>query len=1037
MVKIIFSGTYDGFSPRYASDGILDDSVTRSLVDRRKFLSRDSNRLYKEGYSFQLLAGQGILYHKIILVFDGFGRDGFAMVSLFLPLNELLEGSEIKDTLDSVMSSYKARLQNGIANMELDWTFVKKAADEINAKVRSVRWRKLPYVTGTQASSPAIPPNTQKTALIRGVENRVVDFFNYPNPLHSRCSDFEQVFLTESIFDPAMAAEYAVLTADEVDIDNPEYAIEFENQQIGASLSPGIRKTITKKELDAPTNIYLGTYSKPGFRSANVEIKQDEKVSRDGFSISVKLPDLSQKKATVELDVRNGKTGQKIPILNCSVLWSRSAFDKPEQLNPVDGKFHFLGEQCDARWNFTVRCDAYEVYSGEVTVNDAKESQQTVRLSPRLYWKVCVKLSDGKVISVNNSADEDMLEDQIDAAKRYIERNGLSVGKTDRDKASATITVYGEKKAVILDGSNMHGGTPSGDEMEIGQTEEKSFTHFMQFDDKSKGFALFKDQKKKRRLEEKLDQKIKEIERQKSSLKKPNYYDSILEHLRDRRYSEAKSAFNNHPDSEQYRDINETVKEAVDLLKKYHKIPAVFKESQGLTYSIKEHRAVFQSEKKKDSRSVTLKKSRWFRYKLVDPEWNVDTKGPSSYLTTEVKRSLLGSAWIVIVLSTIVLVSAILVLLFGKGGGKSEYNDLRKDIDNILSGCHEASLWNDKATRYCGDSIMNLLEDWKNNSDTFLKSNPKYKDSTCFKELDSVYNEQKERKKNDETKYNGYSNQIEAVNDPTELDLNKLDSIKIDLEKDSIISKNHFDELIDSRNKKKETLKFQYDDNQDKKNQQKQQEEQRLYDKALTGSIDDCHTYVWKYRTGGGLNEYTTQAKITTISARKAELAKQLADKARDTRLRKQERINAANKYLQYYPNGNAAGEMRDTKNALSNASNGSTGKSQQNQPAANANSTTTKQPAAKTKVTSLSSLFNFLTWDNVKDNGKKFKEQYDYSNFKTRVDTIISKANSVGKNGYENARKSANGDLPDGVDKLTALEHYLGLHGPACTPLH
>ena len=225
---------------------------------------------------------------------------------------------------------------------------------------------------------------------------------------------------------------------------------------------------------------------------------------------------------------------------------------------------------------------------------------------------------------------------------------------------------------------------------------------------------------------------------------------------------------------------------------------------------------------------------------------------------------------------------------------------------------------------------------------------------------------------------------------------------------------------------------------ENKGNQQKQQEEQRLYNKALTGSIDDCHTYVWKYRPGGGLNEYTTQARMNTISARKAELAKQLAYKARDTRLGKQERINAAKKYLQYYPNGNAAGEMRDTIKALSNASNGSTGNSQQNQPAANARSTTTKQSSEINKLTTPYAIFNNLTWDNVKDNGKKFKDQFKCEKrMQERVDKIISKANSVGKKGYEEARKKANVNLPNGVNKLTALEHYIGLHGMGCKPLH
>jgi len=101
MIKIIISGTSDGFYPRYASDGILDDEVSQRLLDRRRFLSRDADRLNKEGYSFQPLEGVGILFHKLLLLYDAFGRDGFMMVSLFLPKDEMLDGKEIKDVLDA------------------------------------------------------------------------------------------------------------------------------------------------------------------------------------------------------------------------------------------------------------------------------------------------------------------------------------------------------------------------------------------------------------------------------------------------------------------------------------------------------------------------------------------------------------------------------------------------------------------------------------------------------------------------------------------------------------------------------------------------------------------------------------------------------------------------------------------------------------------------------------------------------------------------------------------------------------------------
>ena len=104
MIKIIISLTWDGFAPRFASDGILDDAVTRSIIDSRGILAFDLN---KSGYSFQPLSGKGILFHKTITIFDGFQRDGCMMASIFLPQDTMLDGRIIKDALDNLVSNYE------------------------------------------------------------------------------------------------------------------------------------------------------------------------------------------------------------------------------------------------------------------------------------------------------------------------------------------------------------------------------------------------------------------------------------------------------------------------------------------------------------------------------------------------------------------------------------------------------------------------------------------------------------------------------------------------------------------------------------------------------------------------------------------------------------------------------------------------------------------------------------------------------------------------------------------------------------------
>lgn len=64
--------------------------------------------------------------------------------------------------------------------------------------------------------------------------------------------------------------------------------------------------------------------------------------------------------------------------------------------------------------------------------------------------------------------------------------------------------------------------------------------------------------------------------------------------------------------------------------------------------------------------------------------------------------------------------------------------------------------------------------------------------------------------------------------------------------------------------------------------------------------------------------------------------------------------------------------------------------------------------------ISAKNKLFLCLTWNNVKDNGKKFDEMYCVTDeaLKARTSTIISKANRVGKSKYEKVYKSSDGSF-------------------------
>lgn len=433
MIKIIISGTSDGFYPRYASDGVLDDDVSKRLVDRRDYLSKDADRLSKEGYSFQLLSN-GILYHKIIPLFDAFGRDGFMMASLYLPDGEKLKGTEIKEALDAIIREYKMHTVGGMANVELDWSFVKRKADEVSTKVKVEAWRTHPS-----------PAGSSRTALMKGADNRIAEYFEYPNPMHDGFSGYEQVFLTERLLDPALESSdgvqgYKVLTKDDVDIDNPTYDIDYVNPNGYSTM--GLKHKVTKKELDVPGGFLCGELSKDGYRKRNVIIPEGKKQSEDGETIKVELPTLVPKQASVLLKV-DSNTGKEIPWGNYSVSWKGSQYyDSDWGFRPSQSAlFSFETVDCDQQWKVRVECDQYEGSETTVTVEDGKKEisvHVTLRYNPT--WTIVVSHSD-RTKSENINVPQDKKDEKIFELRSSLESEGLEVKTMPEDRDSRLVSL--------------------------------------------------------------------------------------------------------------------------------------------------------------------------------------------------------------------------------------------------------------------------------------------------------------------------------------------------------------------------------------------------------------------------------------------------------------------------------------------------------------------------------------------------------------------------------------------------------------------
>ena len=486
-IKIIFSGTFDGFSPRYASDGILDDDITQLIVDRRRYLSKDTNALYKMGYSFQPI-NKGILFHKIVLLFDGFGREGFMMASLFLPIGKLLSGADIKDALDSLIRDYKACTSNGMVSVEIDWSFVNRKADELNSKVKEVEWRKRP-----------LSYDATKTALISGVSDRVADYFQYPVPLHKGCENFGQVFLTDSLLDPSMASDvdtqgYQVIPKELVDIDNPTYSIEYTGGQEFYN-KKGLKTEISQKEL-SEGRLSCGELTALGYRSQSISIPADSK-SEDGVTLKVFLPKLIQKSAKVRLTILNTETNESISIKDCDeITWNKVNGGSMLNRYPKGDEFEFIGDECDHEWDVTIEIPDFKTATERFYIGDNDDKTCKVKTKSAPSWTIKIKYPNDEPVEQHSGILEENLETEIKRLKIEINNRGYDVPAEPRkDEKKRTVTLRAKEKEYLL-GDHSKQPTPKKTDgkvdREINTQPAESKCWYLYLDEKSKDYSIFK-----------------------------------------------------------------------------------------------------------------------------------------------------------------------------------------------------------------------------------------------------------------------------------------------------------------------------------------------------------------------------------------------------------------------------------------------------------------------------------------------------------------------------------------------------------------
>lgn len=397
MVKIIFSGTYDGFSTWYDSDRNYsrrgtNDPVAKHLFDRGQYLYKGDSRLYRKGYSIQPVCSEdavGILFHKIMLLSDAFGRgQGFMTASMFLPKDEWLDGCVIRKALDELVGHYEMLIDKGQAVVEIDWSFVDRKAEELRRIVDEQgkkEWHMLPS------------KSDKGPALLRGLEPDDVNiYFTYPNPLFGIFPRYEQVFLTEELLG-AETSGYEVILKEDVDPTNPTISIL---RPLDYNVLEWKGETMKKKALEAELaanggQIRWGKVSKRGCREGDVWLtNEDVKNLDDRYEIRLSSPMLNMMEATVTLQLmEKDKVLDEGKTSGFTFEWSSVTSKPPKQEGMT---FRFEGEQCENK-EWTLKVGGKPEY---------KVSEETIMVSDRISPVITVILERKKVIGITVSTPE-------------------------------------------------------------------------------------------------------------------------------------------------------------------------------------------------------------------------------------------------------------------------------------------------------------------------------------------------------------------------------------------------------------------------------------------------------------------------------------------------------------------------------------------------------------------------------------------------------------------------------------------------------
>ena len=409
MISIVAHGILgSGYRQEIVVDGgVRDGRSTEVLYDIRRILSvqyGDDTPL--TGWAMQP-APNGMWVSRIERAFDANYTPAFVAISILIPYGmQPISDALLRLLSTSLIKNHSKYIQQNVIQSNVDWSFLKDMETHLESHLKHST--NVKYIAPVQKYEVAYSKDDISATLLHLWDSRIAQchilFFDkriisedkeailiddipvnesfvqiQDNQLKDvNCQDKQS--LTNTELEPYVN-ESQTKNGKEPDSEYQEYTIVFENQQEGAKIE-NERKTIAKKDLEALGEGFpLGTYIKPGYRTAQIIYKKG-KTRKEGNIMFVSLPTLVKKQSSVEIRVLDNRTGATIPPGRYSIDWVNltHATEKPVL---KDGITCFNGESCDKQWIFTVRCIGYEDYSKHVLVVDGDRIVEEIKICQR------------------------------------------------------------------------------------------------------------------------------------------------------------------------------------------------------------------------------------------------------------------------------------------------------------------------------------------------------------------------------------------------------------------------------------------------------------------------------------------------------------------------------------------------------------------------------------------------------------------------------------------------------------------------------